>query len=186
MGLRGYTTTIAYAGLLDLTGATYVQSPQLGGLFSDKRLPTPKHVYQVYDWDWTNDTRGAPISYPEVTMVGVAMTPGETIQVPDSNTNIGLGYAALVLYAAPNRITLKYTGDDNVKRGYTLHLENICVEPNLLALYQQLNAAGRSQLPAVRVGQSIGRAATTELGIAVCDNGTFMDPRSRKDWWRGY
>ena len=38
----------------------------------------------------------------------------------------------------------------------------------------------------VRVGQSIGRAATTELGIAVCDDGMFMDPRSRKDWWRGY
>jgi hypothetical protein len=186
LGLRGYKPTTAYSGLLDLKGDTYVQSPQLAGLFADNRVPTPQGVYQVYDWNWNTNTRGDPLTYPEVTLLGAAVTPGETIHVPDSNTNIGLGYAALVLYAASNRLTLKYTGDDNVQRGYTLHLENVCVEPNLLGLYQRLNDAGRHQLPAVRVGQAIGRAASTELGIAIRDNGTFMDPRSRKDWWRGH
>ena len=65
-----------------------------------------------------------------------------------SGPPIGGGYGALVLYAEPTRLTLKYTREDNVVSGFTLHLENICDDANLLALYRQLNAAGRSQLPA--------------------------------------
>ena len=69
--------------------------------------------------------------------------------MPDSGRSIGSGYEVLVLYASPDRITLKYTPEENVVRGYTLHVENVCVEPNLLGLYQTLNGAGRSQLPAL-------------------------------------
>ncbi len=59
------------------------------------------------------------------------------------------------------------------------------MEPNLLALYEASNSAGRAQLPALRPGQAFGRTRGEEIGVAIRDNGTFMDPRSRADWWRG-
>ncbi len=186
LALRGYAQTAGDPGLIDLYGDTAAAAPQLAGLFSSPRRPTLRHLFQVYEWDWSANARAALTTDPEVTFVTAAVTPGETIHVPDAGTNVGLGYAALVLYASPARITLKYTLEDNVQRGYTLHLENLCVEPRLLALYRQMNAAGRGQLPAVYSRQAIGRAASGELGIAVRDTGAFLDPRSRKDWWRGY
>jgi hypothetical protein len=64
-------------------------------------------------------------------------------------------------------------------------VENVCVEPSLLALYETLDDAGRVQLPALRGGQPFGRALGTEIRVAIRDAGTFMDPRSRKDWWQG-
>jgi hypothetical protein len=107
------------------------------------------------------------------------------VHVPDSGYTIGSGYEVLVLYAAEDRITLKYTRNDNVVHGFTLHLEALCVDPPLLSLYHSLNAAGRGQLPALRPGQAVGRAAGATVGVAIRDSGSFMDPRSRKDWWRG-
>ncbi len=185
LGLRGYAPTVAYTGFVDLGGDTDPAAPQMPGLFSDRRTPNSKQVFQVYDWNWSTNTRGDLISDPAVTLVGVEVTPGEIIHVPNADNNIGEGYAVLVLYAASSRITLKYTGEDNVRHGYTLHLEGVCVEPRLFALYQQLNDAGRGQLPALRAGQALGRASGDELGIAIRDSGTFLDPRSRKDWWQG-
>ncbi|MGB8647196.1 MAG: hypothetical protein WCF84_18305 [Anaerolineae bacterium] len=186
LALRGYTPTIGLAGPIDYGGPTASQSPQLDGLFFDRRGPVLRALYKVYDWNWVTDTRGDPIADPAVTMIGAAVAPGESIHVPDAGTNIGLGFDALVLYAAPTRITIKYTGEDNAIHGYTLQLENICVEPRLLALYQQLNAEGRSQLPALHSGQAIGRAIGDEIDIAVRDTGAYLDPRSRKDFWRGH
>ena len=115
----------------------------------------------------------------------MGVSQGEALRVPDSGRSIGSGYEVLVLYASPDRITLKYTPEDNVVRGYTLHVENVCVEPNLLGLYQTLNGAGRSQLPALRAGQAFGRAKGGEILVAIRDGGAFFDPRSRQDWWRG-
>ena len=102
-----------------------------------------------------------------------------------SGYEIAPGYQVLVLYASQERITLKYTGEDNVVQGYTLHVENICVEPTLLALYETWNEAGRSSLPALRAGQAFGRARGGEIGVSIRDTGAFLDPRSRKDWWKG-
>jgi hypothetical protein len=185
LGLRGYLPTVAYTGFVDLGGDSDPAAPQMPGLFSDDRTPNSKRVYQVYAWNWSANTRGDLITDPPVSLVGVAVTPGELIHVPNAGNNIGEGEAVLVLYAATNRITLKYTGEDNVQHGYTLHVEGVCVEPRLLVLYQQLNAGGRGQLPALRAGQAFGRASGDELGIAIRDSGTFLDPRSRKDWWKG-
>ncbi len=183
--LRGYAPTTGVRGLISLDGATDGGAPQLYGLFADQRTPAIRNLYHVYDWDWGSNSRGGAITDPEVTLIGVDVSAGETIYMPDSGANIGEGNEALVLYASATRLTLKFTGEDNVERGYTLQLEGVCVEPRLLALYQQLNAAGRGELPALRPHQAIGRAAGDELGIAIRDSGTFMDPRSRKDWWRG-
>jgi len=185
LALRGYVATNAYKGLVDYSGDADAGAPQLPGLFADNRTPAFSAVYRVYDWNWNCDCRGPLLTYPEVTLAGLAVTPGETIHVPNSGYTIGSGYEVLVLYASSNRITLKYTNNDNVVSGYTLHVEGICVEPRLLALYQAWNSAGRSRLPALRAGQAFGRARGSEIGVAIRDHGSFMDPRSRKDWWRG-
>jgi len=185
LAMRGYEPVSAYKGLVDYGGATDPNAPQLPGLFADNRTATFSTVYQVYGWDWERKRRGALVTNPEVNMAGLAVTPGETIHVPGSGYSIGGGYEVLVLYATPERITLKYTPDDHVIWGYTLHVENIWVEPRLLALYQSWNEAGRGRLPALRAGQAFGRARGDEIGVVIRDRGAFMDPRSRKDWWQG-
>jgi len=185
LALRGYELTDAYQGLVDYSGGSDPGAPQLPGLFADNRTATFSNVYQVYGWDWECNCRGSLITDWDVTLAGLAATPGETIHVPDSGYSIGGGYEVFVLYATPDRITLKYTPDDHVIWGYTLHVENICVEPRLLALYQSWNDAGRGRLPALRAGQAFGRARSDEIGVVIRDRGAFMDPRSRKDWWQG-
>jgi hypothetical protein len=185
LALRSYTPTTGFLGLVDYGGAADPAAPQLAGLFADNRTGTFVRVHRVYDWNWGCNCSGAPLVNPPVTLAELATAPGEPLRVPDSGYSIGSGYEVLVLYAAPARITLKYTRNDNVVQGYTLHVENICVDPPLLSLYQSWNAAGRSQLPALQPGQAFGRAAGNTVGVAIRDSGTFMDPRSRKDWWRG-
>jgi len=185
LALRGYNITTAARGLISIGGPTDDRAPQLAGLFEDKRTPSIKNVYRVNNWDWGRNARGGPITDFEVTLVGFTVKPGETIHVPDSGYSIGQGYAVLVLYADANRITLKYTGEDSVVNGYAVHVDGVCVEPNLLALYERMNAAGRGQLPALRAGQAFGRARGDEIQVAIRDTGRFMDPRTRKDWWRG-
>jgi len=185
LALRGYELTDAHKGLVDYSGGSDPNAPQLQGLFVDGRLPVFSAVHQVYDWDWGCNCRGGLIGSPEVTLADLSTTPGETIHVPSSGYAIGSGYEVLVLYASPYRITLKYTRDDNVVHGYTLHVEGVCVEPRLWGLYQTCNEGGRGHLPALRAGQAFGRARANQIGFAIRDCGTFMDPRSRKDWWRG-
>ena len=142
-------------------------------------------MYKVYDWDWGCNCRGPLLTRWAVTLAGMGVAPGETIHVPSSGYEIGQGYEVLVLYATEERITLKYTRDDNVVYGYTLHVENVCVEPRLLALYRAKNEAGRVELPALRAGQAFGRARGTEIGVAIRDTGQFLAPNSKGDWWRG-
>ncbi|MBI5035433.1 MAG: hypothetical protein HZB51_33315 [Chloroflexi bacterium] len=188
LAMRNYTNTTAYLGLIDDDHPIDSGAPQLPGLFGDNRTGVFRTAYQVFDWDWQNNRRGARITDPPVTLAGLLVTSTETVRVPASGYDIGkraTGYEVMVLYANTNRITLTYTRNDNVVYGYTLHIENICVEPRLLALYQSMNAAGRTQLPALYAGQGIGTAIGNELGVAIRDTGSFMDPRWRKDWWQG-
>ncbi|HNS01267.1 MAG TPA: hypothetical protein PKM78_02665 [Anaerolineae bacterium] len=185
LALRGSTPTGGHLGLVDYGGPTDPDAPQLPGLFSDSRTGAFVRLHQVYDWNWSCNCRGGPLTNPAVTLAELAAVPGESLHVPDSGYTIGSGYEVLVLYAASDRITLKYTREDNVVHGFTLHLEGVCVDPPLLDLYRSWNGAGRSQLPALRPGQAFGRAAGAAIGVAIRDSGSFMDPRSRKDWWRG-
>jgi hypothetical protein len=53
--------------------------------------------------------------------------------------------ASRVLYADDSSVTLKYTGEDDVVYGYTIHVVGVCVEPSLLALDQSDDAAGRAE-----------------------------------------
>ncbi len=184
LALRGYERTNEPATLVNYGGGTDQNAPQLYRLFADQRIPAFSATYQVYDWDWNCDCRGSLITTWPVTLLGMRTTPGETIHLPGRGVSIGSGYEALVLYATESRLTIKYTREDNVVSGYTLHLEDLCVDANLLALYQSANSAGRRSLPALRAGQMVGRARGTEIKVAIRDNGSFMDPRSAKDWWR--
>lgn len=190
LALRGYVqATGQYVGILnncsDPPGDW--NAPQLRGLFADRRVPTFLSVHWVYRWDWACGCRGAGVedAYGP-SLAKVAATPGEVLYVPDSGYSIAepQGYEVLVLYASSNRLTLKYTREDNVVRGYSLHLEDICVDGNLLALYEAMNAAGRWELPALRARQPFGRARSGEFGVVIRDVGNWMDIRSCKDWWR--
>lgn len=193
LSLRGYIPTGAALGLVDYAGGTAPDPPQLAGLFGPNRFPGISAVYQVYDWIWNCGAYGcpgSPVTNPEVTLAGLRTTPGEALYIPERGSSIWGSYQAMVLYAEEKRLTLAYTRQDTVAPGYTVHFENVCVDPNLLALYQaQTDAAGwhiTGQLPALRNDQPVGTAFSSELRIAIRDKGTFLDPRSRKDWWHGY
>ena len=185
LAVRGYKIVNGFRGLVDYDGQTDGDAPQLWGLFADRRTPEVAHTYQVYDWDWGANARGDLIEDYDVTMTGFRVYDGEAIYTPDFGHEIGDGYVALVLYADAHRVTLKYTGEDNVIEGYTVHIEGVCVYDTLLNLYRARQDAGRGALPALRPGQPIGYVPGNEVGVAIRDRGAFMDPRSRKDWWQG-
>lgn len=190
LSLRGYTSTVAALELVDVNGAADINAPQLAGLFGEPRLPTFSAAFQVHDWDWACGDNGCPtqpLDSPPVTALQMETSNGEDVYLPSRSPRIYPGgYKALVLYAEANRLTLTYLREDTVAFGYAVHVENIQVDPNLLALYQALNAAGRAELPGLRNGDKLGTALGSSIIIAIRDRGTFMDPRSRKDWWQGY
>lgn len=188
--LRNYVTTTATLALVDVAGPADSDAPQLDGLFEPPRLPAFTSAYRVHDWNWNceeHGCRGAPITSTEVSLLGMEVAPGELIHIPSRAPAIfGGDHKALVLYAEENRITLTYLREDTVAFGYAVHIENVRVNPNLLLLYQTLNASGRSALPGLRNGQPLGIAMSSTLKVAIRDRGTFMEPRSRKDWWKSY
>ena len=184
LALRGYSQTDGVKDYIWIDGPTDPRAPQLSTLLSPPQRPPIQALWQVYDWDWEQNRRGDVITSPEATLIGLSATADEVLHLPLSGYDLGRGYSALVLYAEPHRITLKFTREDNVVWGYTIHLENICVDPGLLALYNALNVGGRANLPALKPGQPFARALASPPGVAIRDNGSFMDPRSIKDWWR--
>ncbi len=188
LGLRGYVLTDAPLGLVDL-GAVGSDPPQMSGLFADQRQPTLTAGYRVHDWDWGCGAHGCAknevVESAEVSAAALATTAGESVSFPSTNSEIyGGGYVAVVLYAEATRLTIAYTRDGTVAGGYNVHLEGLCVDPNLLAGYQTGNTGGRKELPALRKGDIVGVAAGNGMVIAIRDRGTFLDPRSRGDWWR--
>jgi hypothetical protein len=185
LAARGFALSNGTLALVNLDGPADEGAPQLYSLFADGRVPVFDRVYQINTWDWDCSCTGAIAADPEVAVAGMHAAPGEIIRVPRSSYYLVNDYQALVLYADRNRITFNYTLTDNPVRGYTLYIEDLAVDSKLLALYQQASAGGRVQLPALRAGQGIGRAQGSEIKVAIRDAGGFMDPRSRKDWWRG-
>jgi hypothetical protein len=188
LGRRGYEVVDKDKNLMGNPGnPNDPLAPQFPTLFSPERLPSFSAVYALHRWDDTCDCQSPElVTNPEVTVVGLATTPDEIIHTPDSGYEIGPNRDALVLYAEATRVVLKYTREDDIVSGYTVYLENVCIEPSLLALYQQMHTAGRSELPALAGGQPLGRAIDDEIGVAVRDSGSSQDPRSRNSWWLGY
>lgn len=192
LAVRSYVTLPGPLSLVNINGPTDNDAPQLAALFRPPRLPVFSAVYRVYDWKWTcpnapagQGCRGELLSFPDFTAVGMVTEAGESIYPPARGPNIlPGGYIALVLYAEEERITLTYTREDTPARGYLIHLENFCVDPNLLALYRSLDQAGRTSLPGLTGDDALGTAVATPVIVAVRDTGSFMDPRSAKDWWQ--
>lgn len=181
--IRGWVETGGTLGFVTYGGATDPKAPRLDTIFSPDRIPTFVQNYQVNGWDWAKNMANGPIPNSPVTLIGFGTTIGEPIELAKSGYDIGEGFGARVLYADSDSITLKYTGEDNVIYGYTIHIVGVCVEPSLLALYQTDDAAGRSELPALDANQPLGRAREATILVAIRDTGSFMDPRSEKDWW---
>jgi hypothetical protein len=191
LSLRGYTAINAFLGLVNYNGDTDPEAPQMGAIFTPARLPGFAAAHQVYDWNWgcnpPTGCRGELLTYPyTVTLLEMSTTPGEVLSVPSRQQGIGSGFVAMVLYAEESRLTVTYTREDSPAIGYLLHFEGAAVAPELLALYRQLDAAGRRELPALRNGEAWGVAAGPSIKAAVRDSGTFMDPRACKDWWVDY
>ncbi len=183
MAVRGWEPTGGTLGLVDINGPTDPLAPRLNRLFPDDRIPTFAANYAVYQWDWNNSQKGPLITDPEVTLAGFVTTPGEIIELPTSGYEVAPGIGARVLLATEESITLKYTAEDNVVWGYTIHMEGVCVAPALLSLYLANDAAGRIELPALSPEQAFARARGHEIQVAIRDTGAYMDPRSSKDWW---
>jgi hypothetical protein len=198
LSLRGYTPITEALEFVHYNGDTDPDALRLHGLFEPNRVPEISSVYQVNEWIWDSEQcrgnprgcRGASVDmFWPVTLVGLATIPGEAVYIPERGSQIySGGYIAMVLYAEQRRITLGYTRRDNVSAGYVVHIENVCVNPNLLALYQaQRDLDGRHVsgfLPGLRNNQALGTALSDEIRVAIRDAGSFMDPRSDKDWWR--
>lgn len=189
LALRSYVPTTALLDFVYYGGDTDPIAPFMPGIFSNGRVPSFVRAYQMYDWDWTcgpDGCRGPLVTWPPVTLLGMGAYAGEPLSIMSREPEVYVGaFKAVVLYAEERRITLGYTRNDSIAYGYAVHMENICVDPNLLALYRQQNAGGRWELPALRNGETLGVAATSEVVVAIRDCGMFMDPRSRKDWWQG-
>jgi hypothetical protein len=188
LALRGHVVTSGTLGLVAINGPTDDDAPQLAYLFRPARVPIFRAVHKVYDWNWAcgpGGCLGAPLTFPEVTLVTMATAPREAIYPPARGADILNGvYRALVLYAEEERITLAYTRHDTPALGYVVHMEELCVDPNLLALYRRLDGEGRRSLPGLRLDDSVGVARNDAVLVAVRDTGMFMDPRSAKDWWQ--
>ncbi len=193
LSLRGYDPTSGIFDLVDYGGNRDPLAPQLYSLFGDMRTATFRTLYKVHKWNYGCSCASAEYeddSYP-VTLAGLETTPNEVIYTPASGYDIGLmttGYEVMVLYATATQLTFRYGREDIIRGdipGYVIHLDNVCVDPGLLALYNYWDGAGRGRLPALNQGQPLGRAIGNEIGVVIRDWASFMDPRSRKDWWYG-
>ncbi len=189
LALRGYAPTGGVLDLVEINGPMDPGAPRLAGIFGDGRVPVFTGAFRVNDWDWgcgEHGCRGEPLGTPEVTLLEMGGQAGEAVSLPSRGAQIyPHDFVALVLYAEPTRLTLVYTREDTVANGYAVHLEDLCVDSALVALYRTLNLAGRGQLPALRNGEVLGVNGPDLLKVAIRDRGSFMDPRSRKDWWQG-
>lgn len=188
LGLRGYVPTSVAPGLVDIPGPTDSDPPQLSAVMPDNAAIALARSYRVHNWNWgcgEHGCQGGELGGVEVSMVGIAATPGMQVSIPSRRAQIyGGGYVALIVFADTTRLTLVYTREDSVANGYAVHLEHVCVDPALLSAYRAANQSGRSTLPGVRSGEVIGVASGEEIAVAVRDRGRFADPRSRKDWWQ--
>jgi hypothetical protein len=193
IGARGYSQASGEKYPLILGEAGDPKAPQIWKILDN--IPEIISLYRIYSWDWSSNKKGPLMPVPDdpaasvkqIQMIGLRTNPGQVVKTPTAGYIIGGNYNAMVLFADSNNITLKYTREDNIgiRNGYAIQVEGVCVDPNLLQLYNQLNSSGRNDLPAVEGGKAIGTAKSSEIKVAVRDTGDFLDPRSKLDWWQG-
>lgn len=207
LALRSYSSAAPpLRELVDYGSDDSTQPPQFATLFQPHRVPPLVDFYRVHDWTWADSpdpgTRGGPIMDYPVTALGLQTTPGEVLHVPESGYNIGGDpeMEVLVLFADEDSVTLRYTRDDSsAPSGYTVHIDKICTDPNLLTLYNAFDGYPNGpryvfvppekrpygyDLPNLPAGEPFGTARGTEIVVAIADTGAFQDPRSCNGWWQ--
>jgi hypothetical protein len=199
LALRSYGATAPpLRELVNYGSDDPTQPPQFATLFQPYRVPPLVNFYRVYHWNWAPSpapgSRGNPITDYPATALGLQTTPGDVLHVPASGYGIGGGMEVLILFADEDSITLRYTREDSsAPPGYTVHVDNICTDPNLLALYNALDVStgpryqypnAAYNLPNLPAGKPFGTARGGEIVVAIVDTGTFLDPRSCNEWWQ--
>lgn len=164
--------------LVDINGAgSDPNAPQLSGALKPDFVAT----YAVHNWDWGCNCMGALDDSGRSVLVGIRTTPGEPVFIPTKGQDVFQGkYVATLLYASEDSLTFVYTRAGNVVRGYTVHYLGLQVDPNLLNLFRESRG---NELPGLTLDVPVG-VAKNELIVGIRDNGTFMDARSRLDWWK--
>jgi len=201
--LRGYAqrTTGFTTSLVDYgPGSEDSNAPQFSTLFSPARISLSGRFFQMYDWNYSSPpdpnnpgTRGPLLTNRPITALGLSTTSGERLYTPASPLRINPGVQAMVIWADANSISIKYTREDTSATGYTVYVDNICTDPNLLALYNSLDGGNRNVFSGVGTetynllylapGQAFGTATSNEIVVAIVDTGAFEDPRSCRGWW---
>ena len=122
-----------------------------------------------------------------------SLTQGTAIHTPISGYDIGDGVEVIVLFADKDTVALHYTREDSSATGYTVHIDQICTDPNLVALYNSLDDANGPRydfpsagynLPTLAAGQMLGTTSSQDMVVAITDTGAFQDPRSCNEWWQ--
>jgi len=164
--------------LVDIRDAgTDSSAPRLSRVLKPDFVAT----YFIHDWDWGCNCKGALIQNGRAVLVGIKTAPGDPIFIPPTPHDIyqGKDYATL-LYADEDSLTFVYARAGNVTQGYTVHYLGLQTDPNLVKLFRESQG---SNLPGLTLDTPVGLAGN-QLIVAVRDNGTFLDARSRLDWWK--
>jgi len=166
------------ATLVDIPGSGIdPDAPKLSAIFK----PDFTQTYAIHDWDWGSNSTGNLLNDGSAVLVGIKTTPGETIFIPQTDRDIYDGkYVAVVLYASEDQLTFLYARAGSVVKGYTVHYLGLQTDPNLVKLFEESEG---SELPGLTLDTPVGVAAGEELIVAMRDNGTFLDARSKRDWW---
>lgn len=166
------------ATLVDISGSGIdPEAPSLAAIFEPDFVGT----YAVHDWDWGCNCKGSLMDDGSAVVVGIKTNPGEPIFIPQNERDIYDGkYHAVVLYASEDQVTMQYARAGSVVNGYTVHYLGLQTDPNLVKLFEESEG---SELPGLTLDTPVGVAAGEELVVAMRDNGTFLDARSKRDWW---
>lgn len=199
IALRGYVanTDSGLADLVDNGVGDPTQPPQFATFFSPNQVPPFSTFLKVHQWDWASSPepgmRGGPINSPAVTALAFDLPTGTPLHVPTSGYDIGSGMEVIIIYADEDTVTLHYTREDSAAKGYTVHVDQICTDPNLLSLYNSLDQAegpryqypnGSYTLPQLPAGQTFGTTSGSDMVVAIVDTGAYIDPRSCNNWWQ--
>lgn len=198
--LRGYvpnTDPGLQRELVDYGSGDPTQPPQLATLFSPYQVPPLTEFYRVHSWIWAPSpdpgTRSDPMTFYAATALAFGLPPGTPLHTPHSGYDIGGGMEVIVLFADEDTITLHYTREDSAALGYTIHIDHICTDPNLLSLYNSLDDPNGPRydypspvynLPNLPTGKVFGTTGSSNMVVAIVDSGTFLDPRSCNEWWQ--
>lgn len=187
--LRGFGPVNESTGFIGRGGSTYglddKQPPQISSLYGGVR-PKIIKTYIVYEWDFENNKSAAPRPATpnyKVTMIGFDSTPGQKLVGLKAGREIGGGNVFMVLYATKNDVVFTHSTSDTLMGGYLFMYLDLCVDPNLLAKYEQNNVSGRGELPVIAPGQVFGYGSNTDVKLVVRDTMSFMDTRYNEDWW---